>query len=340
MNICIVGAGAIGGWIAAKLARADTSESADALAGGAHVGAPRVSVLARGDTLAALRANGITLIEGDARFSANVFASDDANAIGKQDIVVVAVKAPALASVAKQIAPLLGHDTIIVSAMNGVPTWFFAREDRPLFGTQLTSIDVDGSIARAIDPKRVIGCVVHAACSVEAPAVIRHKMGNRLIFGEACGGMSSRLAALVKMFGDASFEAIESMDIQRDIWFKLWGNMTMNPVSAITGATGDKILDDELVRGFCTRVMTEAQTIGAKIGVQIADSPEDRHAVTRKLGAFKTSMLQDVEASKPIELDALVSVVREIGQHVNEPTPNIDAMLGLARLLARTRGLY
>jgi 2-dehydropantoate 2-reductase len=130
------------------------------------------------------------------------------------------------------------------------------------------------------------------------------------------------------------------MDIQRDIWFKLWGNMTMNPVSAITGSTGDKILDDELVRGFCTHVMIEAQAIGAKIGIQITDSPADRHAVTRKLGAFKTSMLQDMEANKPIELDALVSVVREIGQHVNEPTPNIDAMLGLARLLARTRGLY
>ncbi|MGL4230630.1 MAG: 2-dehydropantoate 2-reductase, partial [Casimicrobium sp.] len=234
MNICVIGAGAIGGWIAAKLAR--------------------VSVLARGDTLAALRANGITLIEGDTRFSAKVLASDNANALGEQDLIIIAVKAPALANVVKQIAPLLGRNTIIVSAMNGVPNWFFAREDRPLFGTQLSSIDIDGSIARAIDSQRVIGCVVHAACSVEAPAVIRHKMGNRLILGEARGGNSSRLTAIVKLFTDASFDAIASSDIQRDIWFKLWGNMTMNPVSAITGATGDKMLDDELVRAFCSRV--------------------------------------------------------------------------------------
>ncbi|MGL4230628.1 MAG: 2-dehydropantoate 2-reductase [Casimicrobium sp.] len=325
MNICVIGAGAIGGWMAAKIARTN-----------AH----RVSVLARGDTLAALRANGITLIEGDTRFSAKVLASDDASVLGEQDIVVIAVKAPALASVAMQLAPLIGRDTIIVSAMNGVPTWFFAREDRPLFGTQLSSIDADGSIAHAIEPSRVIGCVVHAACSVEAPAVIRHKIGNRLILGEARGGESQRLNEIAKLFTDASFDAIASSDIQRDIWFKLWGNMTMNPVSAITGAMGDKMLDDELVRAFCSRVMIEAQAIGAKIGIPIADTPEDRHAVTRKLGAFKTSMLQDVESGKAIELDALVNVVREIGAHVNVPTPNMDALFGLTRLLARTRGLY
>ncbi len=325
MNVCVIGAGAIGGWMAAKLAR---------------TGAHRISVLARGDTLAALRTNGITLVEADARFSANVMASDDANALGEQELIIIAVKAPALASVAKQIAPLVGRDTMIVSAMNGVPTWFFAREDRPLFGTQLSSIDIDGSITRAIESRRVIGCVVHAACSVEAPAMIRHKMGNRLILGEARGGASSRLNAIAKVFTDASFEAIASSDIQRDIWFKLWGNMTMNPVSAITGATGDKILDDELVRAFCSRVMIEAQAIGAKIGIRITDTPEDRHAVTRKLGAFKTSMLQDIESGKAIELDALVNVVREIGAHVNVTTPNMDALFGLARLLARTRGLY
>jgi 2-dehydropantoate 2-reductase len=229
---------------------------------------------------------------------------------------------------------------MLLSAMNGVPTWFFAREDRPLHGARLSSIDPDGVIANTFAPECTIGCVVHAACSVDAPDVIRHRMGNRLIFGEARGGESTRLNVLKKVFADAGFEAIASSDIQRDIWFKLWGNMTMNPVSAITGATGDKILDDELVRDFCTRVMREAQAIGAKIGIPIADSPEDRHAVTRKLGAFKTSMLQDVEAGKAIELDALVAAVREIGQRVNEATPNIDALLGLARLFARTRGLY
>jgi 2-dehydropantoate 2-reductase len=324
MKITVIGAGAIGGWMAAKLARAGM----------------QVSVLARRAALNALRTNGITLIEGDQSSSIRVNASDDASALGKQDLVIVSVKAPALRDVVTSVLPLIDNDTMLLSAMNGVPTWFFAREDRPLHGARLSSIDPDGVIADAFAPERTIGCVVHAACSVDAPGVIRHKMGNRLILGEACGGESTRLNALKKIFTDAGFEAIASSDIQRDIWFKLWGNMTMNPISAITGATGDKILDDELVRGFCTRVMIEAQAIGAKIGVSIADSPEDRHAVTRKLGAFKTSMLQDAEANKPIELDALVSVVREIGQRVNEPTLNIDAMLGLARLHARTRGLY
>jgi 2-dehydropantoate 2-reductase len=324
MKICIVGAGAIGGWIAAKLARAGE----------------RVSVLARGDTLAAIRANGLTLIEGNAKTRVEVAASDLADTLGEQDLVVVAVKAPALNGVARQIAPLIGKDTMILSAMNGVPTWFFAREDRPLFGTQLVTIDPDGLIARVIDPKRTIGCVVHASCSVDAPGVIRHKIGNTLIVGEAYGRYSARLASLANTFRHAQFDVVASNDIQRDIWYKLWGNMTTGPVSAITGVTSDKIVDDELVSEFCIRIMREAQTIGAKIGIHIAESPEDRHDVTRKMGVFKTSMLQDVEANKPIELDALVSVVREIGQHVNEPTPNIDALLGLTRLMARQKSLY
>jgi 2-dehydropantoate 2-reductase len=324
MKICVIGAGAIGGWMAAKLARAGE----------------RVSLLARGETLSALRANGVTLIEGDTRWNAEVRASDDASELGEQDLVVIAVKAPALRDVVKHLSPLLGKNTTILSAMNGVPTWFFARNDRPLHNTSLASIDPDGTIARAINPKQTIGCVVHASCSVDAPSVIRHKIGNRLIVGDACGGESRRLIAIATALTNAQFEIITSNDIQRDIWYKLWGNMTMNPVSAITGATGDKILDDELVREFCTRVMIEAQTIGAKIGIEIAESPEDRHAVTRKLGAFKTSMLQDVEAKKPIELDALVAAVREIGQRVNEPTPNIDTLLGLTRLMAKSRQIY
>lgn len=324
MKIGVVGAGAIGGWMAAKLARAGES----------------VSVLARGETLAALQSKGITLIEGDTTFSATLSASHSAEALGVQDVVIVAVKAPALAQVAAQISPMLGAETIILSAMNGVPTWFFAREGRALYGTTLSTLDRDHAIEKVITPARAIGCVVHASCSVESPGVVRHKMGNKLIIGEARGGATARLSKLAATLSNAQFEAVVSNDIQRDIWFKLWGNMTMNPISAITGATGDKVLDDDLVRAFCSGVMREAQAIGAKIGIEITDSPEDRHAVTRKLGAFKTSMLQDVESGRAVELDALVSAVREIGERVNVATPNIDAMLGLARLHARTRGLY
>jgi 2-dehydropantoate 2-reductase len=324
MKICVIGAGAIGGWMSAKLARAGE----------------QVSVLARGDTLAAIRANGLKLIEDDTQTRVEVATSDHAETLGEQDLVVIAVKAPALHGVAKQISPLIGTDTMILSAMNGVPTWFFAREDRPLYGTPLATIDPDGAIARIIDPKRTIGCVVHASCSVDAPGVIRHKIGNTLIVGEACGRYSARLASLANTFRHAQFDVVASNDIQRDIWYKLWGNMTTNPVSALTGVTADKIVEDDLVSEFCIRAMREAQAIGAKIGIVMAESPEDRHGVTRKLGAFKTSMLQDVEANKPIELDALVSVVREIGQHVNEPTPNIDSLLGLTRLMARQKSLY
>lgn len=324
MKITVIGAGAIGGWMAAKLARAGES----------------VNVLARGETLAALQTKGITLIEGNTRFSASVNAAEDARELGVQDVVIVSVKAPSLASIAPKLAPLLGPDTMILSAMNGVPTWFFVREDRPLFGTRLTTIDRDGSIAYAFDPKRTIGCVVHAACSVDAPGVVRHTAGNRLIVGEARGGNSTRAVALAQTLSNAQFDLVLSNDIQYDIWFKLWGNMTAGPVSAITGATAEKIVDDELVTKFCIRIMREAQLIGSKIGIEIKESPESRHEITRKLGAFKTSMLQDAEAGRAIELDALVNVVREIGGRVGVETPNIDALLGITRLMAQQRGLY
>jgi 2-dehydropantoate 2-reductase len=324
MKICVIGAGAIGGWIAVKLA---------------HAG-EEVSVLARGETLAAIRTRGLTLIDGDVRFNVRVVASDSAETLGAQDLIIIAVKAPALRSVVAQIAPLLHEKTMILSAMNGIPTWFFARADRPLHNTALTTIDPDGEIANVLVPERTIACVVHASCSVDSHAVIRHKAGNRLIVGEARGGASDRLTSLAQTLSHAGFETIVSHDIQRDIWYKLWGNMTTGPVSAITGVSSDKIVDDDLVSAFCIRIMREAQAIGAKIGIEIAESPEERHEVTRKLGVFKTSMLQDVEAGKVIELDALVSVVREIGELVNVPTPDIDALLGLTRLFARERKLY
>jgi 2-dehydropantoate 2-reductase len=324
MKVAIIGAGAIGGWIGVKLARAGHD----------------VSVIARAETLHALQTNGLTLVTDDDHVTVNVRASNSAAEIGVVDLVVVAVKAPSLASVAASIAPLLTQHTMVMTAMNGVPWWFFARTDRALPNASLVSIDPTGEIAASIPTSHIIGCVVHAACSVDAPGVIRLRMGNRLIIGEPAGGASTRLKQLHDALAHVGFDTEASTDIQRDVWFKLWGNMTMNPVSAITGATGDKILGDPLVRGFCTAVMLEAKTIGAKIGIEIPDTPEQRHAATEKLGAFKTSMLQDVECGKAIELDALVGAVREIGQRVNVATPNIDALLGLTRLLARQKGLY
>jgi 2-dehydropantoate 2-reductase len=188
--------------------------------------------------------------------------------------------------------------------------------------------------------QHIIGCVVHASCSVDAPGVIRHHFGDGLIVGEPSGQSTPRVQALYALLQQAGFNATLSPQIQKDIWYKLWGNMTVNPVSAITGATTDRILDDELVRGFISNVMLEAKAIGERIGIPIAQEPEDRHAVTRKLGAFKTSMLQDVQAGKPVELDALVSAVRELGQLTQVATPFTDALLGLSRLHARGLGLY
>ena len=324
MKVCIVGAGAIGGWMGARLA----------LAG--H----QVSVLARGATLAAIETNGLQLIENGTTHTARVKASNNAADLETPDLLVIAVKAPGLRDAALAAVPLIGPNTMVLTAMNGVPWWFFERADRPLFGTQLASIDPSGEIAASFPSANVIGCVVHAACSVEALGIIRHKIGQRLIIGEPSGGISRRLSALHDKLASAGFEPEASDDIQRDVWFKLWGNMTMNPVSAITGATTDKILDDELTREFCSNVMREAQLIGDKIGIPIDQLPEARHAVTRKLGAMKTSMLQDVEANRAIELDALVASVREIGQKVGVAAPFTDAMLGLTRLMGRSRGLY
>ncbi|OAJ65399.1 2-dehydropantoate 2-reductase [Paraburkholderia ginsengiterrae] len=324
MKVCIYGAGAIGGWIGVKLAQAGHE----------------VSVVARGDTLGALHEHGLRLIEGGVTHAVQVNASDKPADLGVQDLVVVAVKGPAMASVAAHIAPLLNAKTIVLTAMNGVPWWFCDGLGRDFAGQRLKSIDPDGAIAAAIPTAQTVGCVVHASCLVEAPGVIKHHQGNGLIIGEASGQASERVATLTATLVAAGFNASMSAQIQRDVWYKLWGNMTMNPISAITGATTDRILSDELARNFVTSIMLEAKEIGARFGIPIEQAPEDRHAVTLKLGAMKTSMLQDVQAGKAVELDALVSAVSELGQLTAVATPYTDALLGLARLHASTLGLY
>jgi 2-dehydropantoate 2-reductase len=323
-RVCIVGAGAVGGLIGARLAQAGAD----------------VSVVARGKTADALRAEGFRLIANDGEASVPVRVVDEVAREAKPDVVVVAVKEPAMASVAPIVGALAGPDTTVVTAMNGVPWWFFhglagAQRDMPL-----RSVDPDGAIAAAIPSPAIVGSVVHLACSTPQPGVVRHNVGNRLIVGEPSGALTPRVAALADVLRAAKFDVEVSPKIQSDIWYKLWGNMTMNPISAFTGATADRVLDDPLVNRFCLDVMAEAAAIGAAIGCPIAQSGEDRMAVTRQLGAFKTSMLQDVEAGRPVEIDALVSTVREIGAMVGVATPRIDTLLGLARLHARTHRLY
>ncbi len=323
-KVCILGAGAIGGFIGTRLAAAGQCE---------------VSALARGATLQALRDKGWRMQTAIGLEHAPVArAESHAAALGPQDLVIVAVKAPALTEVARGIAPLLASHTVVMPAMNGVPWWFCAGQAG--FGNTLDSVDPGGAIAAAVARERVVGCVVHASTSTPEPGLVQHRMGQGLIVGEPAGGTSDRVQRLADLLAGAGFDATVSENIRYDIWYKLWGNMTMNPVSAFTGATGDRILGDPLVRAFCSAAMSEAQAIGAHIGCSIAQTPEERHTVTAKLGSFKTSMLQDVESGRPIELDAIIGVVREIGQRLGVATPNIDALLGLTRLFGQIKGLY
>ena len=327
MKICVYGLGAIGGLFAAKLAASGHS----------------VSAVARGATLQAVRQHGLRIENAaeQGRYDVHtIHAEEDPAALGPQDVVVVAVKTTALGNIAEKIRPLMGADTTIVSAMNGIPWWFFYGLDNAPAGLKLESVDPQGRISAAIPAARVVGCVTHLAAMAPEPGVVRQIAGNALILGEPSGASTPRLQALSSAFTDAGFDTTVSNNIQREIWFKLWGNMTMNPMSAITGATGDRILDDIYVRNFLSNAMIEAAAIGAAIGLPIASAPEERHAVTRKLGAFRTSMLQDAEAGRMLELDALIAAVIEIGQQVQIATPWIESLFGVARLQARVRGLY
>ncbi len=327
-RITIVGIGAVGAFVAARLALAGAAPHA----------------IARGATLAAIREHGLTLREGGTTQQVAIDASDDARALGVQDLVIVAVKAQALAALVPTLAPLIGRHTIVLPAMNGVPWWFLQTPAMashfPGTAGHLQSVDPGGTIGAALALPQVLGCVVHFTCSSPAPGVALHGFGDRLIVGEPAGGASARSDAVAELLRGAGFTVEASGDIRRDIWFKLWGNMTTNPISALTGATVDRILDDPQVYDLMLQAMAEAREIGARIGCPIEQSGEDRMVITRSLGAFKTSMLQDAEAGRSLEIDALVGAVHEIGARLGVATPAIGALLGLVRLMARGRGLY
>jgi 2-dehydropantoate 2-reductase len=324
MRVAVVGLGAIGGWIAFKMSQAGCE----------------VSAIARGATLDAVREQGIRLKQGEDVLSQPIKVSADPADLGPQDLVIVAVKGPALASVAPAVAALLGPETMVLPAMNGIPWWFFEGMPAPYGGRSLTSVDPSGEINAAIPRSRVIGCVVHASCASPEPGLIVPKAGRMMIIGEPAGGSSERLDRLAAVLRASDFDVEISPKIQQSIWYKLWGNMTMNPISAMTGATCDRVLDDPLVNDFVLRVMAEAAEVGGLIGCPINESGAARNAVTRKLGAFKTSMLQDAEAGRALELDALLGAPKEIAAWTGTPTPAMDSLLGLSRLFARSHGLY
>ena len=316
MNICVVGAGAIGGWIAARLA----------------IAGEKVRVLARGDTLALVRAEGLRLEENGEEFVGAVSAAADAHAIGTQDLVVIAVKAPALPQLASELRPLIGVKTVVLPMLNGVPWWFVK-------GEPLHSVDPDGQIAAALPTERIVGCVVHASCSRSAPNRIHVKHADKLIIGEPNGDDSERTAGLFAMLDRAGLRPDLTGNIRRAIWYKLWGNATINPLSALTRATADRILADADCRAWMLEGMAELAAIGAALGCPISESGEDRMQVTARLGAFKTSMLQDIEAGRPIELEALAGAPREIARRHGIETPALDRLYGLTKLMAESLGL-
>ena len=325
MRIAVFGAGAIGGYLAARLAAA---------------GRVDLSLVARGAHLDAIKANGLTLIENGVRSIHTVNASDDAAAFGPQDYVLLTLKAHSIAPALDQIAPLLGPDTAVVTMQNGVPWWYFHRVGGQYDGTRIEAVDRGGLIWDHIGPQRAIGSVVYPAVEVGAPGVVRHVDGTRFSLGEPDGSRSKRTAGLAAELVAAGLQAPVRSDIRNEIWVKLWGNLAFNPISALTGSTLEDIVADQGTRAIAVAMMAEAQAIGEAIGVQFPIGLDRRIEGAGKVGAHKTSMLQDLERGRPVEIDALVTAIQELGRLTQIATPTVDTVLALVRRLAIERGSY
>jgi 2-dehydropantoate 2-reductase len=324
MKFCIYGAGAVGGLIAGWLARSGQT----------------VSVVARGAHLDAIRSKGLRIRDRESGRveSFAVSAESDPAALGPQDYVIVAVKGQGITGVAERISPLFSPGTSVVTAMNGVPWWFF---DRLKNGKgPLESLDPGGKIAKAIPTQRVVGCVVHLAASTPEAGLISHNMGRRLIIGEPGGRNGERTAQLGSALTRAGFEAVQSTFIEKDFWVKLLGNVSFNPVSALTGSTADRLIQDPLVKSYMVEIMREVLAIGRAVGVDADIDPEARIDMARALGKFKTSMLQDMEAGKPLEIDGLLAGTLEIAQKAGVRAPYTESLFGLIRTRATVTGQY
>ena len=326
MKIAIYGAGAVGGMIAAWLARAGHE----------------VSLVARGAALEAIRRDGLRVrsrATGEVQV-ARLRAESDPAKLGAQDCVIVAVKGHSLPEVAAGIAPLLGADTAIVTAMNGVPWWFF---DRLEFGggkLRLASLDPGGRLSRVMPTERIVGCVVHLAASTPEPGLVSHNMGNKLIVGEPGGANGARTERIAEALAGAGFEIVRSAFIEKDFWVKLLGNVSFNPVSALTLATADRLIEDAYVTDYMIAIMREVLEIGRRVGVDADIDPQARIDMARVLGPFKTSMLQDLEAGKPLEVDGLLAGTLEIARHAGVAAPFTESLMGLIRARAASTGQY
>jgi len=323
MRICIYGAGAIGGYLGVQLALAGED----------------VTLIARGPHLEAMQKNGVRLlIDGEERVARPRCTADPAEA-GEQDYVIVTLKAHSAPKIVESMQPLLGADTAVVSAVNGVPWWYFHKLEGPWDGTQVESVDPGGVQWRGIGPERAIGCVVYPATEVVEPGVIRHLDGNRFTLGEPSGEKTERVRALAKAFIGAGLRA-PVRRIRDELWVKLWGNLSFNPISALTLETLDVVATDAGTRAVSKAMMLEAQEIGEKLGVRFPVDVEKRIDGAAAVGAHRTSMLQDLERGRPMEIDALVSAVQELGRLVDVPTPTIDVVLALVRQRGRAAGVY
>jgi 2-dehydropantoate 2-reductase len=323
MRVCVFGAGAIGGLVGARLAR---------------LGEAEVSLIARGAHLAAMRENGLTLKDENGQTTVKVRATDQAAELGPQDYVFLALKAHALPGVVDSLQPLLGPHTAVVTAQNGVPWWYFYRHGGLHEGQRIAAVDPDGRLWDGIGPERVIGCVVHPAAEIEVPGIIRHIEGDRLPLGEPSGEKTDRTARLASLLVAAGLRAPIRPQIRNEIWVKLWGNLSFNPVSALTGGTLEQICRDPGTRAIVRAMMVEAQAIGEKLGASFGVDVDRRIEGAEAVGAHKTSMLQDLELGRPMEVDALVTAVQELGRLTQQRTPTIDIVEALIRQRAKLAG--
>lgn len=325
MKICIFGAGAIGGYLAVKLTKAGAD----------------VSVVARGPHLAAMQANGLTLLEGGREpVNVPVSASDDPSTLGNQEYVIITLKAHSVPGVVGKMHPLISDHTTVVSGVNGVPWWYFHKLDGPFEGTRLATVDPNDVQWNGLGPNRVLGCVVYPASEVIEPGVVKHIEGNRFSLGEPDGSKSDRALALSRIFSEAGLKAPIRPRIRDEIWVKLWGNLSFNPISALTNTTLDVLCTDPGTRAVARNMMVEAQTIAEKLGVKFPIGVDRRIDGGAEVGAHKTSMLQDLELGRPMEIDALVGAVQELGRLTETKTPTIDTVLALTKLSGRSAGLY
>jgi 2-dehydropantoate 2-reductase len=321
MKVCVVGAGAIGGYMAVRLAHAGHT----------------VSAIARGPHLAAIRANGLKLIEADRELVASdLTATDRVGDPGPQDVVLLALKAHQIVPVIDELPALLSPETVIVTLQNGIPWWYFQQIDGDYAGRIVETVDPGGVLLRAIDPRRVIGCIAYPAATIAEPGVIEHIEGNRFPVGELDGRDSDRVRMISGLFEEAGFKSRVLDDIRSEIWLKLWGNLTFNPISALTHSTLVDICRFPLTRGLAATMMTEAQQVAERLGAHFRVSMERRIAGAESVGKHKTSMLQDVEAGKPLEVDGMLGVVVELAEMTGVEVPTLRALHACVGLLNRT----